>query len=759
MNNNSTEADARILIDRLLVAAQWDPADKTQVLTEHQVTSSTSSVVRDISVQYGADSSSSPVVSAKLRSDYVLLTQPGRPLAVIEAKRNALDPYFAKNQALPYAKELGAPFIFLSNGEVTYFWDWQNDDARVVNSLYSRNDLERLLHMREHQKPLATVPIPENYLRNGEPRIVRPYQREGMKALDHALAIGRRRFLLELPTGTGKTDLIVLYLKRLFEAERCKRVLILVDREQLAKQALETVQDILHHHSSYWLKAGMAPQTGMEITVCLLQTMISQHEQFTSGYFDVVIADESHRSIYGAWQKSLTHFDAFHIGITATPASFIDRNTYRFYHCKNFKPDFSFPLQEAVQSGFLCGWKFAEGCTQFIGEGAHKDETFYDPAEFERRWTNEDTNRKMMEAFDRLAHQDFKGIAPRLKDSDAPGKAIVFAISKHHAARLTRYLNELHPEAKGRYAEVIVSDVENASDLIRKFKNEAYPKVAVSVDMLTTGFDCREVLHLVLCRPIRSRILYEQIRGRGTRVAPHIGKEKFVIYDFFRNKEFFEDADVDESGRCAPGGGGSTKPETGGDRELVDLGLEDRWLDTVTYVEVGPEGERFEKKDYVSRWEDIIQAQADDDLVLKKIRDGLALTAEDETKLTEKLNSPRHYFNEENLCHAYEYTGTIVDFVRKALGSFKIKSREEQLGDNFQAWLVTKDFAPKQSEYLILLKNRGIARGKVELQDLFQPPLSILNAAGVGLELFGEQGLKEVIAEMNESVFPIRAAG
>lgn len=756
MSPDSNETDARIVIDRLLTQAGWDAADKTQVLTEHRVTSEESSIVAEEAAVYGIGTARP--MDSRGRADYVLLGQRGHPLAVVEAKRTALDPYFAKNQALPYAKALGAPYIFLSNGDVTYFWDWHNDDARIVNSLYSRNDLERLLHMREHQQPLATVPIPEEYLRTGEVRIVRHYQRECMKALDHAFEIRKRRFLIELPTGTGKTDLIVLYLRRLFEAERAKRVLILVDREQLAKQALEAVQDVMPKHSSYWLKAGMVPQAGMEITICLLQTMISQHEQFTSGYFDVIVTDESHRSIYGAWQKSLTHFDAFHIGLTATPASYIDRNTYRFYHCKNFKPDFTFPIQEAIQSDFLCGWKFAEGCTEFIGEGAHKDDTFYDPAEFERKWTNEDTNKKMMEAFDRLAHANFKELATKLKDSEAPGKAIVFAISKHHAARLARYLNELHPEAKGRYAEVIVSDVTNADDLIRKFKKEAYPKVAVSVDMLTTGFDCREVLHVVLCRPIRSRILYEQIRGRGTRIAPHIGKQKFVIYDFFKNKEFFEDSDFDESARCAPGGGSSSKPQSTTSTELEDLGLEDRWLNTVTYVEVGPEGERFEKKDYVSRWEDIIRAQAGDDPVLTKIRDGQPLTEADEAKLSEKLNSPRHYFNEENLSHAYEYTGTIVDFVRKALGSFKIKSREEQLGDNFQAWLVTKDFTPKQSEYLILLKNRGITRGKVELQDLFQPPLSILNAAGMGLELFGEQGLKEVIAEMNESVFPQRAA-
>jgi len=760
MPDPRTEADARILIDEMLRAAAWDPADKTQVLTEApvRIPSATARTREEPQVIYesarspGALADPSPADQARThRADYALLNQRGRPLAVIEAKPHALDPYFAKQQALPYAENLGAPFIFLSNGEVTYFWDWQNDDARIVQSLFSRADLERLVFMRENQKPLATIEIPEHYLRQGEARTVRPYQRDAMKALDHALEIRKRRFLLELPTGTGKTDLTCLYLKRLFDAERAKRVLILVDREQLARQAIEAIQDLLPSQSSYWLKAGMRPQHGMELTVCLLQTMISQYEQFTSGFFDVVVVDESHRSIYGAWRSALTHFDAFHIGLTATPASHIDRNTYRFYHCKDFKPDFSYPIQDAVSNGFLCGWKFAEGITQFIAEGVETDEDYYDPAEFERKWTNEDTNRKMMEEFDRLAHLNCRESAPRLPEGADPGKAIVFAITKRHAAGLTRHLNTLHPEANGRYAEVIVSDVADADQLIRRFKHEEFPKVAVSVDMLTTGFDCREVLHIVLSRSVRSRILYEQIRGRGTRTAPHLGKQQFVIYDFFRNRDFFEDPGTVDSGRGGPGRAAAPPPPP---QPLTELGLEDRWLESVSYVEVGPEGERFDKTEYVSKWEDIVQSQVEDDAVLRKIRDGEPLSPDDETNLERLLNEPNHYFSEENLANAYEHTGTIIDFVRKALGLFKIKSREERLGENFQAWLVTKDFTPRQAEYLILLKNRGIARGGIDLEDLFQPPLSILNAAGLGMELFGEDGLREVIQEMNESVFP-----
>jgi type I restriction enzyme, R subunit len=181
----------------------------------------------------------------------------------------------------------------------------------------------------------------------------------------------------------------------LIQAGRAERILFLVDRDQLAKQALEAIQDILDQYSSYWLRPGVVRQEQL-ITVCLLQTMISRYQEFTSGYFDVVIADESHRSIYGAWQTALTHFDAMHIGLTATPAAYIERNTFTFYQCKDGEPDFSYPIQEAFKEGYLAPYKFATGITVFLAQGADIDDEHYDPVEFEKKWTNEDTNRKMM---------------------------------------------------------------------------------------------------------------------------------------------------------------------------------------------------------------------------------------------------------------------------------------------------------------------------------------------------------------------------
>jgi type I restriction enzyme R subunit len=754
----SRETDARILVDDLLRQALWDPADKSMVLTEVPIHAFHR---RDLTAEGrgidGAVITSGTDEIPTGRADYVLLSQNGHPLAVIEAKRSAVHPYVAKQQALPYAKRIGAPFIFLTNGELIYFWDYTNDDARLVNSFYSRRDLERLVYLRQERKPLATIALPDYYLRQGEQRQVRPYQQDTMKALDQAIELGKRRFLLELPTGTGKTDLICLYLKRLIQAGRAERVLFLVDRDQLAKQALEAIQDILDQYSSYWLRPGMVRQEQL-ITVCLLQTMISRYQEFTGGYFDVVIADESHRSIYGAWQTALTHFDAMHIGLTATPAAYIERNTFTFYQCKDGEPDFSYLIQEAFKEGYLAPYKFATGITVFLAEGADIDDEHYDPVEFEKKWTNEDTNRKMMQEFDRLAWDNYQELAPG--QITGPGKTIVFAITKHHAARLAEYLNQLHPEHRGRYAEVITSDVASADELIRKFKREDYPQIAVSEGMLDTGFDCREVLHLVMCRRVRSPILYQQMRGRGTRTAPHIDKQKFVIYDFFGNHDYFNDSDTDIFTGTGSGRGASPPPTPSkSPRELIELGLEDEWLEAVTYVEVGPEGERIDKRDYVNTWETTIQASVERDPLLQKIRDGNSLTEDEEQVLAQHLNNPELYFNEENLRRAYRRPGgTLIDFIRAALGDLKLKSRDEELTENFQAWLVSKNLSPHQAQYLSLVKNRGIVRGKIEVNDLFQPPLSILNAAGLGVELFGERGLKDIIEEMNESVFTQRPA-
>ena len=224
----TSEADARIDIDQLLRDAGWDPADKRQVGTE--VATTLSSVVNEVESIDSSVLRDEPLTSsAPKKADYILYSINGRPLAIIEAKRAAIDPYRAKQQALAYARAVGAPFIFLSNGEMIYFWDYLEGDARPVASFFSQRDLERIVHQRKNRKDLSLIPIIEDYIRAGEVRFLRPYQGECMLAMDSALILGKRRFLVELPTGTGKTDLTILYLKRLLEAGHAERILFLVE--------------------------------------------------------------------------------------------------------------------------------------------------------------------------------------------------------------------------------------------------------------------------------------------------------------------------------------------------------------------------------------------------------------------------------------------------------------------------------------------------------------------------------------------------
>jgi len=743
-NPHKTEADARIVIDDMLRRAGWDPANKADVLTEVPV-------VLDIMNEVSTTDD-----SATKRADYVLLDSQGRPLAVVEAKKKAIDPYTAKNQTLPYAEKLDADFVFLSNGEQIYFWDYALSDARPVASFFSRRDLERLRDMRRQRTALAAVPIPKYYQRQGETRELRDYQQDCLRAIDRALELGKRRFLAELPTGTGKTDIVCQQIKRLLEAGHIERVLFLVDREQLAKQALEALQDMLPSHSSYWLRAGAVRQE-KQITVALLQTMIGRVGDYTSGYFDLVVTDECHRSIYGSWQVALTHFDALQLGLTATPAQYIERNTFGFYQCRENKPDFSYRIQEAFKNKYLAPYRFAKGLTQLLSAGATVDGEDFDPSEFERTWTNTDTNRKMMAEFDRLAWATYATQAPGQKTG--PGKGIVFAITKHHAARLAEYLNAHHPELKGAYAAVITSDIPDADDVIRRFKRETYPMIAVTVGMLDTGFDCRELLHVILARPVRSPILYQQIRGRGTRIAPHICKTHFVIYDFFGNHEYFNDSDTDIFTGSGGGGSAPSKPKTHPQpRTLRELGLEDQWLYRASYVEVGPEGERVDKREYITDWEKAVRTATSADPVLRKIQDGQPLSDTEAAELARRLNQPAHYFTEENLRHAYRQPiGGLVDFIRAALGLVKTKPREEQLEENFRAWLISKQLTPPQAAYLQLLKNRGLAQGRITIADLFKPPLDHQNAAETGVQLFGEEVLKTLIEDLDQSVFATSA--
>ena len=552
-----TEAFARVKIDALLNDAGWNLTDGSSVLFGHTLPDGT-------------------------QADYVLCDRQGRPMAVLEAKRASIDPIVAQDQGLHYAEQLGVPFVFLSNGEEVRFLDRATDaHARNIAGFYAQDDLERRIAARRNRRDLSTVPIDRKI-------VDRDYQLKCIEALSDEVSRGRRKLLVEMATGTGKTRTAAAFIKRLFEAGAVTRVLFLVDRIPLAKQAEDAFTDHLRDYPCYILRPGRSFDRAKRITVATLQTMIAEYRNLSPGYFDLVITDECHRSIYGRWSGVLRHFDGIQLGLTATPCTsdadtlpdpgdgLFVRDTLRFFELA--EPTFRYTLPEAIEEGHLVPYRIYKAMTvKTAAEGGfevRRDELDWsamdkrtreefeelfadsntiavDPRALERKFTIPERNRALVREF-RDAHE--KGFMGRDGVRRWPrwGKTIVFAVTKRHAETLAEMFDEQFADQKPhpatRYADFVVSDVgggpsPDPAAIIKRFKDEDFPKIIVSVNMLDTGFDCPEVVNLVMARFTHSTILYRQMRGRGTRKAPHIKKPGFTIFDFVGVTDFHGDDD------------------------------------------------------------------------------------------------------------------------------------------------------------------------------------------------------------------------
>jgi len=425
-----TEADARMLIDKLLEAADWKITNKAQVSTEEPSTDG--------------------------RADYLLRDTRTRPLAVIEAKRFAIDPYTAKEQARDYAQSLGAPFVILSNGQDHYFWDYKDGDARPVMGMPSQADLERRANIKIHRKgslkeTLGIIPYPGTFTFKGEEITTRDYQLECLKQADNALISGRRRMLFEMATGTGKTLTIAMLMKRWFQAAVISRVLFLADRIELAKQAKETFDDYLRDWPAVILYGGKRSLEG-QIVVGTLDTIAGQlgPNGFGHAYFDLVVTDECHRSIYNMHRATLGHFDAIHIGLTATPnpgelrwvsehERRLVRNTYIFFDCwdsakKEGRPTFEYGIQRAINEKHLANYRIYHAESVLTYEGAEWEGEEIKPGAWGRDVESEDRLKTIIQEY-YSADTERAQVCPR--------KTIVFAVSEKQAAILERLLNRL----------------------------------------------------------------------------------------------------------------------------------------------------------------------------------------------------------------------------------------------------------------------------------------------------------------------------
>ncbi len=557
--SDATEAFARVKIDALLKDAGWDVTDGVSVLFEHTL----------------ADGS---------RADYVLCDRAGRPMAALEAKHAGVDPIAAQDQGRHYAAQLGMPFAFLSNGEEVWFLDRETDaHARRIAGFYSQDDLERRIAARRIRRDLAAAET--------DRRIVdRDYQIECIAALCMEISLGRRNLLVEMATGTGKTRTAAAFVKRLFEAGAVTRVLFLVDRIALARQAEDAFTDHLRELPCHVLRPGRGFDRAKRITIATLQTMIAEYRNLSPGYFDLVITDECHRSIYGKWSGVLRHFDGIQLGLTATPCiaeaddlpdpedgRFV-RDTLRFFGLD--APTFRYTLRQAIDAGHLVPYRIYKAMTvKTAADGgfevrrdeldwsamdratkAEFEELFersesiaVDPQALERKFTIPERNLAMVREFRDCFEKGFMG-RDGVRRTPTWGKTIVFAVTKRHAETLAAMCDEhfadLKPDPATRFADFVVSDVgggpaPDAGAIVKRFKEERFPQILVSVNMLDTGFDCPEVVNLVMARFTRSAILYRQMRGRGTRKAEHIGKEDFTIFDFVGVTDFHGDDEED----------------------------------------------------------------------------------------------------------------------------------------------------------------------------------------------------------------------
>lgn len=584
MNN---EAFSRVKIDALLRDVGWDLEDGRTVHFEYPLSDGT-------------------------RADYVLCDRMGRPMAVLEAKRATVEPLTAQDQGIHYAEQLDVPFVFLSNGKEVRFLDRDEDaHARVIATVFTQDDLERRKAVRTLKRDLNAVPTDKDIAG-------RPYQSECIDTLCNEVSIGRRKLLVEMATGTGKTRTAAALIKRMFEAGQVTRVLFLVDRIELARQAGDALADHLPSYPHYILKGAKGLDHAKRVTVATLQTMINEYDKLSSGYFDLIIVDECHRSIYGQYSAVLRHFDGVKIGLTATPctvdperlpddedAKFV-RDTLRFFEVD--KPTFRYTLPEAITDGFLVPYRIYKAMTvKTAADGgfpvkreeldwdamdeaqqAELEEVFdggaeimVDPRALERKFTIPERNRAIVREFRQVLEQGYKG-SDGIMRTPRYGKTIVFAVNKKHAETLATMFDEhfadLKPHPTTRYADFVVSDegterTANASDKIKRFKKEQFPQILVSVNMLDTGFDCPELVNLVMARFTESVILYQQMRGRGTRKADHIRKASFTMFDFVGVTDFHgDDPDTIDGGLIIQSKPSTKQPQP---KRALELDIDD----------------------------------------------------------------------------------------------------------------------------------------------------------------------------------------
>ena len=502
--------------------------------------------------------------------DYVLFGKDGLPLAVIEAKRTGKDPNIGRKQAVLYAdcleRQFGRrPMMFTTNGFETYFWDDRTGPQRKVSSVFSKDDLQKLMNRRAERMDLTRVPIDD--------RITdRYYQKEAIRAVCDQIANGFRKHLLVMATGTGKTRTASSLADVLSRGKWITNILFLADRTALVKQAKDGFKNYLPDLSLCNLCSNKDDRNA-RIVFSTYPTILNAIDDtkskdgrrlFTPAHFDLIIIDESHRSIFKKYRAIFEYFDALMVGLTATPKTDVDRNTYDFFEMEHGVPTYAYDYETAVrQDHVLVPYYNYEVKTKFLDEGIAYDElSDEDKERYEDDfiedgalpdWIPSEKLNKFVfnEKTADLVLQDLMERGIKIEGGDRLGKTIVFAQNKRHAEFILERFNKLYPQYRGTFAQRVICDDAYAQTVIDDFKQpEKEPQIAVSVDMMDTGIDVPECVNLVFFKKVRSKAKFWQMIGRGTRLCNGLAcvdqidglytdKRRFLIFDYCGNFEYF----------------------------------------------------------------------------------------------------------------------------------------------------------------------------------------------------------------------------
>ena len=504
--------------------------------------------------------------------DYVLFGKDGLPLAVIEAKRTSKDPNIGRKQAVLYAdcleREFGRrPMMFTTNGFETYYWDDQSGPQRKVSGVFSKEDLQKLMNRRAERQDLMSIPIDDKITD-------RYYQKEAIRAVCGQIEQGFRKHLLVMATGTGKTRTASSLTDVLSRGKWVTNILFLADRTALVKQAKDDFKRYLPDMSLCNLcsnkddrNARIVFSTYPTILNAIDDTKSKDGRQlFTPAHFDLIIIDESHRSIFKKYRAIFEYFDALMVGLTATPKTDVDRNTYDFFEMEHGVPTYAYDYETAVyQDHVLVPYYNYEVKTKFLDEGITYDDLSDEDKE---RYEDDFIEDGMMPDFIPstalnkfvfnektvdMVLQDLMERGIKVAGGDRLGKTIIFAQNKRHAEFILERFNKLYPQYHGSFAQRVICDDSYAQTIIDDFKQpEKEPHIAVSVDMMDTGIDVPECVNLVFFKKVRSKAKFWQMIGRGTRLCKGLScvdqidgvytdKRRFLIFDYCGNFEYFRE--------------------------------------------------------------------------------------------------------------------------------------------------------------------------------------------------------------------------